>query len=147
MKRKLLTVLLLATPFLVHAQAPVAVDGACLAKMAPGGHERPGPAGKPPLPPFLHGINLSEQQQDRLFELTHQQMPALRKLGKDTAQALDKLHELALSGRYDEGEARRLARQAADAQSAMALALRQQQFLTASLPLNSVAVTQELLPA
>lgn len=31
--------------------------------------------------------------------------------------------------------------------SAMVLALRQQPFLTASLPLNSVAVTQELLPA
>ena len=122
MKTKLFAALLLAAPFLAHAQPSVAVDQSCMAKMghhrhhdghANGGHE--------PTPPFLRGIALNEAQRDQIFELMHKQAPTMRDKAKASHQAMNELHELSLSNNYDEARAKKLARSAADAQSEMGL--------------------------
>jgi Spy/CpxP family protein refolding chaperone len=122
MKTKIFAALLLAAPFLAHAQAPVAVDPPCMAKM---GHHQPhgGHAfgGHEPTPPFLRGINLSEAQKDKIFELMHKQAPLLREKAKASHQAMDELRQLSLADNFDEARAKKLAHSAADAQSEIAL--------------------------
>lgn len=58
------------------------------------------------LPPFLHGIVLTEAQQDRVFAILHEQMPRLR----DQEKALHKAHELlrglSIAPVFDEAAAR-----------------------------------------
>ena len=81
----------------------------------------PFPVGQPPLPPHLHGLNLSEAQQDGLFALMHEQAPRLRELSKAAAKAMDELRKLAASDRYDPAQARNLADVHARALSDMVL--------------------------
>lgn len=122
MKIKIFAALLLTAPFLAHAQPPDMVIQPCMAKMghhqqhdgrAFGGHE--------PTPPFLHGLTLSETQKDQVFELMHKQAPTMRDKAKASHQAMDELRQLSLSDNYDEARAKKLARNAADAQSEMTL--------------------------
>lgn len=60
--------------------------------------------GQPPaaerLPPYLHGIALSDAQRDRLFELLHAQAPALRERAKSLRRAEGELQSLAFAGDY-----------------------------------------------
>lgn len=126
MKTKIFATLLIVVPFLAHAQAPVTLDQPCMAKMGdhhanPGAPARHHGAGHEPMPPFLHGLNLSEAQQDKVFELMHQQAPLLRNKGKASHKAMDELRQLALTEQYDEPRAKTLARTAAETQSEMAL--------------------------
>lgn len=125
MKTRILAALLLATPFLANAQPSAAVDQPCMAKMghhqSPGGHGGHGFGGPEATPPFLRGISLSEAQKDQIFELMHKQAPLMRDKAKAAHQAMDDLRKLSLSTNYDEATAKKLARNAADAQSEMAL--------------------------
>jgi Spy/CpxP family protein refolding chaperone len=126
MKTKIFAALLLAAPFLVHAQAPAAFDPSCMAKMshhrADGGqHFGKHGAGPEGMPPFLRGLNLSEAQKDQIFELRHKQAPLMRDKAKASHQAMDELRQLSLADRYDDARAKSLARNAADAQAEMAL--------------------------
>lgn len=109
MKKRLLAALLLAAPFLLHAEPSVAVDGP--------GHL----PGRPPLPPFLHGVDLDEAQQDRLFELNHRQMPELRRLAKEAGKTRAALHQLATAETYSDAEAQRLAERLGQAEGRLAL--------------------------
>ena len=78
------------------------------------GHAAPGMPGRP-FP--LHDVDLSESQQDAVFELVHAQIPAQRTLEKKTAKALDELHRLGAGDRFNAKQARALAETYAQAQA------------------------------
>jgi len=84
--------------------------------------ERPGPALERPisppmpdikmtpgLPPYLRGLDLSEAQEDQIFALMHDQIPALREQQKQRRHALDDLEALSKAGSFDERKAQQLA--------------------------------------
>ncbi|MBS4097672.1 MAG: Spy/CpxP family protein refolding chaperone [Sulfuricella sp.] len=74
-----------------------------------------------PLPPFLHGVKLSEEQRDRIFAIQHEQSPLQRENAKTARKALDELRALAFSDQYDDQKAQALAANGARAIAAMAL--------------------------
>jgi protein CpxP len=69
----------------------------------------PAGPGDQPTPPFLLGIELSEAQQDAVFDLMHAQAPVERTLEKKAAKALNELHRLGSSDRFNTKQARALA--------------------------------------
>ncbi len=69
----------------------------------------PFPLGEKPLPPFLLGLDLTESQQDRIFELLHSQEPAMRAQGKAIRKAMAEINRLAAAEHYSAAEVRRLA--------------------------------------
>lgn len=69
----------------------------------------------------LRGLDLSESQRDRLFEIRHQQAPAMHAQMKDLRQAREALRELGRADRFDEPRARALSRRIADATAALAM--------------------------
>jgi len=92
-------------PLLALAQQESAPDGP-LAPAMPGpppgfGHGHgPGPGpGAQGLPPFLHGIDLSEAQQDKVFAATYAQAPLQREQEKIAFKAHAQLRELAAPAR------------------------------------------------
>lgn len=98
----------------------------------PGGMEQHGPQGAefgPPPggpgmmpPPFLHGIDLSEAQQDKIFTIMHGQAPYMREQGKALHKAHEALRNLAQSAQYDDAKASSLSQAAAQAMSNLELA-------------------------
>lgn len=74
------------------------------------------------MPPYLHSLNLSEAQRDKVFEIMHGQAPAMRDKGKAVRNAEERLRKLVLSPEYSEPKARELANEAARAMSEMSLA-------------------------
>ncbi|WP_219115935.1 periplasmic heavy metal sensor [Janthinobacterium sp. UMAB-56] len=104
-------------PLLALAQQECAPDG-------PPPHAMPGPGhgpGRPGLPPLLHGIDLSEAQQDKVFAATYSQAPLLREQEKIAFKAHAQLRELAVSGAYDDAKASALATTAAQAMAKISL--------------------------
>ena len=86
------------------------------------GHE--GPMGGPgeghdlppgPMMPFLHGLELSEAQQDKVFGILYAEMPYLRDQHKTAAKAHEALRALAGADKYDDAKAASLAQAAAQA--------------------------------
>lgn len=77
--------------------------------------------GELPPPPYLHGLQLSEAQQDKVFAILHALAPQLREQAKLARKAEEELRELARGEQYDEGRARALAEAGARAQAEMAL--------------------------
>ncbi|MBB3120101.1 Spy/CpxP family protein refolding chaperone [Pseudoduganella violacea] len=85
----------------------------------PGGsHRGPGPRGEPP---FLHGLQLSEVQQDKVFAILHAQAPYLREQAKAHEKAARALHDMRLADKYDDAAAARQAQAAAQAMANMQL--------------------------
>ncbi|MCC7644468.1 MULTISPECIES: Spy/CpxP family protein refolding chaperone [unclassified Janthinobacterium] len=80
---------------------------------------QPGPP--PGLPPFLHGIELNEAQQDKVFAATYAQAPELREQEKIAFKAHAQLRELAASSAYDDAKAGALANTAAQAMAKISL--------------------------
>jgi protein CpxP len=127
-------------PLLALAQQESAPNGP-LARAMPGpppgfGHGHgPGP-GAPGLPPFLHGIELSEAQQDKVFAATYAQAPLLREQEKIAFKAHAQLRELAGSSAYDDAKAGALANTAAQAMATISLlhARLEQQLLAVLTP-------------
>ena len=74
-----------------------------------------------PLPPFLHEIELTETQQDKLFELMLVQVPTVRVKIKEAFKAIDELCNLAASDHFDAVKARALAETHAKALAQLAL--------------------------
>ncbi|MEG2961943.1 MAG: periplasmic heavy metal sensor [Janthinobacterium sp.] len=115
-------------PLLALAQQEPAPDGTPPRAMPgppPGfghgpGHGAGGP-GAPGLPPFLHGIELSEAQQDKVFAATYAQAPLLREQEKIAFKAHAQLRELAGSSAYDDAKASALASTAAQAMAQISL--------------------------
>ena len=55
---------------------------------------------------YLHRLNLTEAQQDKVFEIMHNQAPAMREKGKVLRKAEEALHGLTQSGDYSEAKGR-----------------------------------------
>ena len=136
-----LTLLLLSAcsmPLLALAQQESAPDGPPSRAMEgppPGPGSGHGP-GTPGLPPFLHGIELSEAQQDKVFAATYAQAPLLRDQEKIAFKAHAQLRELAASSAYDDAKAGALASTAAQAMATISLqqARLEQQLLAVLTP-------------
>jgi Spy/CpxP family protein refolding chaperone len=87
-----------------------------------GGHE--GPMGGPgeghdmppgPMMPLLHGLELNEAQQDKVFGILYAEMPYLRDQHKAAAKAHEALRALASADKFDDAKATALAQAAAQA--------------------------------
>lgn len=61
------------------------------------------------IPPFLRDLDLTESQQDKIFELTHNQEPGMRERHKAVRKAAEKLNRLTASDHYKPSELRTLA--------------------------------------
>lgn len=69
---------------------------------------------------FLHGLDLSEAQQDALFTLMHRQAPEIRKQKQALHKAQDALQQLSRQEKFDETQGRRLAREIGELKSEQA---------------------------
>lgn len=81
------------------------------------------PAAPPPgaMPPYLHGLELTADQQDRLFALLHAQAPQEREQMKTAVKAREELGRLAAAELFDADRARALAATHAQALAQAAL--------------------------
>lgn len=79
------------------------------------------PMGRPGMP-FLHGLNLSDAQEEKVFQLMHGQAPYLREQQRAHEKAMRSLHEMRKAEAFDEAAAARLAQDAAQAQANITLA-------------------------
>jgi len=68
-------------------------------------------------PPFLAGLHLTDEQQDKVFAIVYAAAPALREQAKTLRKAHEALHELNHSDQYDESRVKGLAEAAAKAES------------------------------
>ncbi|MYM87523.1 periplasmic heavy metal sensor [Rugamonas sp. FT82W] len=78
----------------------------------------PGMGGRPP---FAHGVELSEAQEDKVFAIVHAEQPYLREQGKAAAKAHEALRALGRAEQYDDAKAAALAKEAATAMANIAL--------------------------
>lgn len=90
----------------------------------------PGPGPRPDFfpggewgapPPFLAGLKLTEEQQDKVFEILYAAAPAIRTQSKALHKAREALMELNTSEQYDESRAKALADTAVKADSQLTL--------------------------
>ena len=119
-----------------QASAPDGPPSRAMPGPPPGVVHGPGGPGAPGLPPFLHGIDLSEAQQDKVFAATYAQAPLLREQEKIAFKAHAQLRELAASSAYDDAKAGALANTAAHAMATISLlqARLEQQLLAVLTP-------------
>lgn len=61
------------------------------------------------MPPFLRDLKLTEQQQDKVFELMHSQMPIMREQHESIRKATEELKRLVASDHYSLSELQTLA--------------------------------------
>lgn len=80
----------------------------------------PGIMEEMPPPQFLHGLSLSDDQRDRIFDLMHAQAPTMRDQAKAIHKTLIELRRLSMSGEYSETRAKVLAMANAQAIAVMA---------------------------
>jgi Spy/CpxP family protein refolding chaperone len=95
-------------PFLPPAMGPV-----------PG--MEPGHGVDGPMPPFLRGVNLSDDQQDKIFTILHDQAPRMRLQARAAHKAREQLHQLATADKYDDAQAKELAEAGGKAETEIAL--------------------------
>jgi protein CpxP len=118
----LLLAAVLALPLAASAEEGMPPDGG----RPPHGPEFGGPHGEMPGGPrgmpFLHGLDLSESQEDKLFQLMYSQEPYLREQHRAHEKAMRALHEMSNSDKFDDAAAAKLAQAAAQAQANLALA-------------------------
>jgi Spy/CpxP family protein refolding chaperone len=104
---------ILALPLVTLAQVPGRDAPDAMPPPHCGGQPAPGMFGIAPphggLPPHLHGIELSEAQQDKLFALLHERAPSERELGKAAAMARENLRRLASADFFDGKQAQAFA--------------------------------------
>jgi periplasmic protein CpxP/Spy len=68
-------------------------------------------------PPFLAGLHLTDEQQDKVFAIVYAAEPAVHEQTKALRKAHEALHELSQSDQYDESRVKSLAEAAAKAES------------------------------
>lgn len=78
-------------------------------------------AGPDAPPPYLRGLTLSDDQQDRIFDLLHAQAPHMRQLARSLHKSRTQLLALGLSDKYDETAARGLIDASTGAEAELAL--------------------------
>ena len=71
--------------------------------------------------PFLHGVELTEAQQDKVFAITYAAEPAMREQGKAARTAHEALRALAGGTQFDDKKASALAQTIGQAAAAAAL--------------------------
>lgn len=111
--------------FLIAASVALAIPLSAAAFGGHGGHS--GCAGHhmmggSMLPLHLDGLNLTEAQQDKVFEIMHAQAPVMRDKAKALRKAESDLRALTSAADYSEAKARSLADEAAKAMAEMTLA-------------------------
>jgi periplasmic protein CpxP/Spy len=124
-RNSLLTGCLVAacSPFAIAsppADAPFA-GGACAMAFHPPGPPMGPPPGTQHLPPFLMGVTLTEDQQDKVFAILHAAEPALREQEKAVRKARDGLRDLGRSAQFDAGSAATLAQALGKAEGQLTL--------------------------
>ncbi|BAO28308.1 Spy/CpxP family protein refolding chaperone [Sulfuritalea hydrogenivorans] len=77
--------------------------------------------GAMPMPPYLHGLELTEAQRDKLFALMHDQAPNERDQLKRALRAMEDLRRLVTADRFDVDKARILAETHGQALAQLAL--------------------------
>lgn len=70
----------------------------------------------------LRGLNLSEAQRDKIFEIMHAEAPQMRERGKAIRKAHEELHAIGKSADYSDARAQALADTSAKVMAEMALA-------------------------
>jgi Spy/CpxP family protein refolding chaperone len=75
----------------------------------------PFPFEEKPSPPFLLGLDLTESQQDKIFELLHSQEPTMRAQQKAVRRVMAEMNRLETSDHYSPSEVRLLAEKLAKA--------------------------------
>jgi Spy/CpxP family protein refolding chaperone len=88
---------------------PVGVDG------------RRCPGGPCPHRGFLHGVDLSEAQEDKVFAILHAQEPTIREQSRALRKAQEALDAMGRADKYDDAKAASLAQAAAQAMSNLEL--------------------------
>jgi len=68
-------------------------------------------------PPFLAGLKLTDEQQDKVFAIVYAAAPAMREQAKALRNAHEALHDINASPQYDENRVKGLADSAAKADS------------------------------
>jgi len=98
-------------------QGPGAQEG------QPGGHPgEPDFAIGLPTPPWLHGLKLTEAQEDKVFTIVYEQLPALREQMKTLHHVHKDLRDLPFADKFDASRAKALTDQIARATAALELA-------------------------
>lgn len=110
--------LALGLPLAADARPMTDGPGGCGGPMQMMG-ERGMPGGNH-LPPFLHDLNLSDAQRDKIFNLMHSQAPAMRDQAKAMHKSQMELRQLGLSDEYSEAKAKTLAEANAQSMARMA---------------------------
>jgi periplasmic protein CpxP/Spy len=100
--------------------------GACDREMRgpPGGPMAgppPGMFGGDRPPPYLMELNLTEDQQDKVFAIMHASAPTIRDQFKVVRKAREALHDLGHAAQFDSGNAGSLAQALGKAESQLAL--------------------------
>jgi protein CpxP len=72
-------------------------------------------------PPYLAGLTLTEEQQDKVFGILYAAAPAIREQAKALRKAREALEELTTTAQYQETRAKALAEASAKADSQLAL--------------------------
>ncbi len=70
-----------------------------------------GNRGEPGVPPHLRALNLTQDQQDKIFAITHDQAPAKYAQHKQQRETMEQLRTLAQADKFDEAKAQQLADQ------------------------------------
>ncbi|WP_075796123.1 Spy/CpxP family protein refolding chaperone [Massilia putida] len=106
------------TPAFAAGEPPAEGDH----ERGPGGH---GPGAPGPDMPFgrmpLHGLKLTDAQQDKLFAIMHAQAPERRERDKAIRKAHEALRDLGRADKFDDAKAAALARDLGQAVAAEAL--------------------------
>jgi protein CpxP len=129
----LAAVVLLACPLASFAAPPPGPDGGHDGRCGPGDfHGFRGPPPPPGAgfggfpgggfgfggpPPFLAGLKLTDEQQDKVFSIVYAAAPAMREQEKALRKAHEALHDINESPQYDENKVKSLADSAAKADS------------------------------
>jgi periplasmic protein CpxP/Spy len=72
-------------------------------------------------PPYLMGIKLTDEQEDKVFSILHAAAPEFREHVKAARKAREALHDLGQSSAYDANKAVVLAQSEASAESQLSL--------------------------
>lgn len=74
-----------------------------------------------PLPLLLHGLNLTDEQRDKISSIQYAQLPAMRDKSKTVRKAHEELQAMVTSNTYDKAKAKALANSSARAMAGLAL--------------------------
>ena len=111
----------LALPLASHA-ADAAGPGPAMPPGGPDGERGAGGFGGPgPHRGLMHGMDLSEAQQDQVFTILHAQEPYVREQSRALRKAREALDGMGKADKYDDAKAASLAQAAAQATSNLEL--------------------------